>query len=379
MLAVKTTAVCFMRNQSSTDAILYLGSNIDFARDAGLNDPQDLIGKDDYELGWRDQAELYRRDDQAVINSGQAKLFIEEPQTRSDGQTITLLTSKVPLRDAHGAITGVLGTYIDITTRKQMEDDLRQLNATLEQRVTDRTTDLQAANVRLTDLDRLKDEFLSRISHELRTPLAGLIIALDLLEVSKPEKRERYMARLKEAAERLQRLIEDILLFSQLNRQLDDARPDWLTINDWLEGRLAGWQQRCTERGLALQLDLADDLPAARADADLMLQILNRLLANALSYTPAGSITLTTGLCEADHQRWVTISVADTGPGITADDLPHLFERFYRGRAAADFKTPGAGIGLSISRDIAERLGGRLTVETELGVGSTFTVWLRAT
>ena len=72
----------------------------------------------------------------------------------------------------------------------------------------------------------------------------------------------------------------------------------------------------------------------------------------------------------------VTVSVQDTGPGITPDDLPDIFERFYRGRAAADYKSPGTGVGLSISREIAGKLGGRLTVETQVGVGSTFTLWL---
>ncbi len=83
-----------------------------------------------------------------------------------------------------------------------------------------------------------------------------------------------------------------------------------------------------------------------------------------------------TALRDEADRRWVTISVKDTGPGITSDDLPHIFERFYRGRAAANYKTAGTGIGLSISREIAEQLGGRLTVETQVGVGSTFILWL---
>ncbi len=105
---------------------------------------------------------------------------------------------------------------------------------------------------------------------------------------------------------------------------------------------------------------------------------LNRLIANAVNYTPAGSVTISTARVVEAERTWVTLSVTDTGPGITPEDLPHIFERFYRGRAAADYKTPGAGIGLSISREIAERLGGRLTVRTQVGVGSTFTLWLPA-
>ncbi|MDD5023677.1 MAG: PAS domain S-box protein [Methanoregula sp.] len=106
--------------------LVYLGCNTSFARDAGFEKPEDIIGKDDYAMGWREQAELYRGDDRAVIESGQHKLLFEEPQTTPSGQKIYLLTSKVPLRDASGEIIGVLGTYLDITARKYAEDALKE-------------------------------------------------------------------------------------------------------------------------------------------------------------------------------------------------------------------------------------------------------------
>ncbi len=106
----------------------YLGCNAPFARDAGFENPEDLVGKDDYAMGWRDQAELYRADDRAVIDSGAPRLLIEEPQTTPSGGTIFLLTSKVPLRNDKGANSGVLGTYIDITERKRVEEELKNLS-----------------------------------------------------------------------------------------------------------------------------------------------------------------------------------------------------------------------------------------------------------
>jgi two-component system cell cycle sensor histidine kinase/response regulator CckA len=99
----------------------YLGCNKPFAQDAGFERPEDLVGKDDHAMGWCEQAELYQADDRMVIESGTAKLNIEEPQTTPSGDEIHLLTSKLPLRDANGAIVGVLGTYQDITDRKRME------------------------------------------------------------------------------------------------------------------------------------------------------------------------------------------------------------------------------------------------------------------
>ena len=106
--------------------LTYLGCNIPFAQDAGFNTPEDIIGKDDYSMGWHDQAELYRADDLLVIETGKPRLLIEEPQTTPSGERICLLTSKIPLKDETGDIIGVLGTYLDITVRKQMEEELRR-------------------------------------------------------------------------------------------------------------------------------------------------------------------------------------------------------------------------------------------------------------
>ena len=109
--------------------LVYLGCNAIFARDAGFAEAKDLIGKDDYQMGWHDQAEAYRADDRQVIESGCSKILKEEPQTTPEGKTITLLTSKLPLRDSNGEISGLLGTYLDITDRKQVENDLRSSEA----------------------------------------------------------------------------------------------------------------------------------------------------------------------------------------------------------------------------------------------------------
>ena len=116
--------------------LVFLGCNDAFARDAGFASPQDVVGKDDFQMAWRDQAELYRADDRQVIDSGTPKLLIEEPQTTPDGKTLALLTSKIPLRNARGEIVGVLGTYLDVTERKRTEERLR-LHAQLLDSVTE--------------------------------------------------------------------------------------------------------------------------------------------------------------------------------------------------------------------------------------------------
>ena len=107
-------------------SLVYLGCNAAFARDTGLTDPKEIIGKNDYELAWRDHAERYREDDREVIETGRPKLLIEEPQTTSDGKAITLLTTKIPLHNSRGEISGVIGAYMDITDRKKAEERLRE-------------------------------------------------------------------------------------------------------------------------------------------------------------------------------------------------------------------------------------------------------------
>jgi len=135
----------------------YLGCNSAFAMDAGMTGPEDLIGKDDHQMGWAAQADLYRADDQMVMASGTAKLFYEEPQTTPQGKTIWLLTSKVPLKNQANETIGILGMYEDITERKLMDEKLRQLSVVVEQSpasvvITDLNATIEYVNPRFTEV-----------------------------------------------------------------------------------------------------------------------------------------------------------------------------------------------------------------------------------
>jgi signal transduction histidine kinase len=234
----------------------------------------------------------------------------------------------------------------------------------LEQRVADRTQELTEAYEHLRDLDRLKDQFISRISHELRTPLANIQLYLNLLDAGKPDKRPEYVQTLRNETVRLNKLIEDMLEISQLDTGQMTIQVGPLDVNRLVNN---------------LCLEPAADLKPVLADATLLTRALRNLASNAFNYTPrGGSVICRTAACIAAGVDWVTVAVDDSGPGISAEERPHLFERFYRGRAARNYKIPGTGLGLAMAREIIDKLAGRITVDDHPGAsGVTFTIWLR--
>ncbi|MBP7688470.1 MAG: GAF domain-containing protein [Thermoflexales bacterium] len=264
-----------------------------------------------------------------------------------DGRLYDCALAIAPLRDAADQIVGYVGIQRDVTHHKE--------------------------------LDRLKDQFVSNVSHELRTPLANVKLYLGLLERGRVEKREQYLQTLLRETARLENLIENLLDISRLDLGATSIRMSATSLDTVLLPLIADRAQLAAQRGLTLASQLRPDLPTVLIDPDLLTQVMSNLLGNAINYTPAGGrITISTdSVCVADTAgRWVTVSIQDTGPGITVADRPHIFERFYRGAAGRRSGAPGTGLGLAICKEIVERLQGRLTLDSEPGQGATFTVWL---
>ena len=259
-----------------------------------------------------------------------------------------------------------------IAARRQAEREIRQLNTSLEQRVADRTHELAEANARLQELDVLKSKFVSDVSHELRTPVTNLGLYLNLLEHGKVEKREHYLKMLNAQTARLGQLIEDILDLSQLERETAEMIFAPINLNDLIERVALVHQPRAEAANLQLICRLDPDLPLVSADSKRLEQVITNLVANAVNYTAVGQVQIVTWL--EDTQACMAIS--DSGAGIDAHDLPHLFERFYRGERAKQSGIPGTGLGLGIVREIVTRHGGTVVVESQVGRGSTFTVRL---
>jgi PAS domain S-box-containing protein len=264
---------------------------------------------------------------------------------RKDGSLYDAALTTAPLTNSEGQTMGFVGVQRDITRQKE--------------------------------LDRMKDQFVSNVSHELRTPLANILLHVDLLEHGKPDKLTSYLQTLRREAERLRKLIEDLLDLSRLDRNVAPIQLTSIDLNQLLEHLVADRSALAERRSLKLTYEPAPDLPFVLTDTSKLIQVASNLMTNALNYTPTGGVVkVEAEVRQHEGQRLATFTVRDTGPGISPQDLPHLFERFYRGAAGRQASAPGTGLGLAISQEIMKRLGGRITVESEVGRGAAFTVWL---
>ncbi len=244
----------------------------------------------------------------------------------------------------------------------------------LEQAVRERTRELIEANEQLTELDRLKSRFIADISHELRTPATNVRLYLDLLKHGKPGKQDQYLKVIEEQTDQLVRLIEDILSFSRLELNQSDTEFGMVDLNLIAEQVVAANQTRADAANLKLTFEPDTALPRVRGEPTQLAQAVSELLENALDYTQVGQVRVTTGVVTERSQ--VCLEVADTGRGIEAEDLAHLFDRFYRGRGVGSSNLPGSGLGLSIAQDIVELHKGQIKVESQVGEGSTFRLYL---
>ena len=277
------------------------------------------------------------------------------------------------------ALLSILANQAAIAFEKaRLYASVQRYAGELERHVAERTRELAEANERLQSLDRLKDQFVSNVSHELRTPLANVKLFLQLLTSGRPDKHEEYLQTLQRETRRLERLIDDLLDLSQLDLNAVEFYLEPTDVNglvaDFIQDRIVMAQ----ERKLAIACQLAPELPQALIDPQRFTQIMSNLMTNAMNYTPSGGLlTFSTAVQRYDDTPWVTFSLHDTGQGIPEQELPHVFERFFRGVASRKTGIPGTGLGLAICQEIVQRLEGQITVRSQPGQGTAFTVWLR--
>jgi two-component system, OmpR family, sensor histidine kinase BaeS len=229
-----------------------------------------------------------------------------------------------------------------------------------------------AATLEQTESRRM--ELIGDVAHELRTPLASIRSTMEgLVDGVLPAEAETFLGVEHELA-RLQRLVQDLQELSRAEAgQIPlDLRP--VALSEVIQRVTERLASQFEDKGVTLQADVPIDLPAVQADANRTAQVLVNLLGNALQYTPTGGRVSVRAEVEGRSAR---LSVQDTGIGVTAEHLPHLFERFYRVDRSRSRAGGGSGIGLTIARHLIEAEGGRLRAESSgIGQGSTFTFTL---
>lgn len=229
---------------------------------------------------------------------------------------------------------------------------------------------------RLAQVEATRRRLLADVGHELRTPVATIEAYVDAAEDGVLVPDEETWAVLRAQTGRLHRLAEDIAAVSRAEEHQLDLRPRRVAATDLVRAAVAAARPRYTDKGVRLATTVGADLPEVHADAERMAQALGNLLDNALRHTPSGgAVTIAADL----DRSGVRITVADTGEGIAAEHLPHVFERFYRADAARDRSRGGSGIGLAIVRAIVTEHGGRVTAHSSgPGTGTAFVVTLPA-
>jgi signal transduction histidine kinase len=241
------------------------------------------------------------------------------------------------------------------------------------------TAELRAANERLTELDRLKDDFMSTVSHELRTPLTSIRAFSEIL-LDQPDlpsaQRANFVGIIVRETERLGRLINQVLDLAKIESGRAQWRVETLDVNAVARDALAGMAAVFAEQSIDVEARYAARGGWVEADLDRVVQVLLNLLSNAVKFCAPGrgriEVTVTSG------DRDVRVDVRDNGPGIDAADQALIFEKFRQVGDTATAKPAGTGLGLHISRQIVEHLGGRLWVESRPGEGACFSFTLPA-
>jgi len=249
----------------------------------------------------------------------------------------------------------------------------------LESRVQARTAVLEAVAVQAQDAERAKAQFVADVSHELRTPLTNIGLYLDLLELGPDNRHQDYFHTMRRETERLGGLIEQLLTISRLDADQFKLQFKTVQLNNLLISLVTDRQMMAQKKGLAIDLEIDDNLPVAQADPQYLNQVMTNLLTNAMNYTPEGGrILVRSELCADQDIPGVCFAIEDTGPGIPLTEQADIFSRFYRGSAGKNSGVSGTGLGLSISREIINQHHGTIKVSSSANQGTSFTVWIPA-
>jgi len=351
---------------------VYLGCNPPFADFVGKSKKK-IIGKTDYDLFDKETADFFRNHDKRMFERCETR-HNEEWITYPDGRKILIDTLKTPYLRQDGELLGIIGISRDIT-------ELYNHRLHLENLVEDRTTELNRANAELTKANRLKDEFLANMSHELRTPLTSILGMSEALieQVYGPlnEKQLGSLKHLNSSGDHLLNLINDILDLSKMDAGKMELEMETVSVEALCRSSLQMIQEMADKKELKVNLSHDISVDHFRADTLRIKQILVNLLMNAVKFTPEGGKVGLDVNCDP-HRNKIEFTVWDTGIGIPDEDIDKLFTPFVQLDGSFTRAHKGTGLGLALVYKLTELHGGSVTVVSEAGKYSRFTVALPA-
>jgi len=260
--------------------------------------------------------------------------------------------------------SGDFSTRLQVTQIDELSDVADAFNMMADE--------LEQAAIRQQEMESARKNLIVAVSHDLRTPLASIRAMIEALAdgvVTEPEMVNRYHKTIGSQIENLSVLIDDLFELTQLETGKVDIRLETISLNDLLSDVIETMQAQAEQKLINLTGEFSRSLPCVSGEHSKIQRVLYNLVQNAIRHTPTnGSITLTTQVVNTGVQ----VNVTDTGEGIESQDLPHLFEQFYRGEKSRNRTTGGAGIGLAIVKRIVEAHRGKVWVESEVGQGAKF-------
>ena len=337
-------------------------ANVTVGELMGVDDPLELIGKTDFDFFPKDIAQSYFDDEQAIMATGRAIINREERTLdHRTGELGWILTTKVPLMDnKSGEVISIFGIGRNITDIKETQEALERAKR-----------DAEAAN-------RAKSAFLANMSHELRTPLNAIIGYSEMLQEDAEDSGYDVvvpdLVKINAAGKHLLALINDILDFSKIEAGKMELHLEDFDINEVLVSIQTTAHPLITANNNKLMLQIEAGVGTMFADLTRIRQVLLNLVSNAAKFTEQGEIKLGARRERIGDADWIHFMVSDSGIGMTPEQTAKLFSEFMQADSSTTRKYGGTGLGLAISQRFCQMMGGEITVESEKGSGSTFTV-----
>jgi len=329
-----------------------------FSEAAGLARAEDAAGKSEMECFPGEFGRTAAADGRTILDTGHPIISKCDEWHGNGGEIRWYSSTRVPVRNpVDGSIKALVGISRDVTKQKQIENHLRVAKEMAEETV------------------RAKQEFLARTSHEIRTPLNSILGMGELLSATElSDRQKQYIGIFRSNGEALMRLLSDLLDLSRSDlRELRLAASDFdpLTV---VRSVIDSLEKSAAMKGVGVGFDFGEDIPPRLVgDPERLKQILANLVGNALKFTPQGGILVTMKCAASDSQSLLLeFAVEDTGIGIAAEKLDHIFEPFTHAEKFETSPYRGSGLGLTICRQLVQQMGGNIWVESSPGAGSTF-------